>query len=189
MAVSKSTYQKIYALLDRVSPVPYDCGKLCTAACCGCAGLPEGKDEEELGMFLLPGEEQMLLDDADWLEWSEGTARDFFLPWSWGDTTVCFVRCRDPFHCHRRRRPIQCRTFPVLPNLDEDGNLSLVWNDMELPYLCPLIEEEASLSEEFLSATWEAWHILVQDPLIRDLVRMDSDNRAPDLNPEDLLYS
>jgi len=61
MAVSKSTYQKIYALLDRVSPVPYDCGKLCTAACCGCAGLPEGKDEEELGMFLLPGEEQMLL--------------------------------------------------------------------------------------------------------------------------------
>ena len=34
--ITKTTYQAIYRLLDRVSPVDFDCGILCGAACCLC---------------------------------------------------------------------------------------------------------------------------------------------------------
>ena len=34
--IRKNTYKAIYRLLDRVSPVDYDCGTLCGAACCTC---------------------------------------------------------------------------------------------------------------------------------------------------------
>ena len=38
-------------------------------------------------------------------------------------------------------RPLQCRTFPLTPHLTEDGILLLIYNDEELPYICPLIEK------------------------------------------------
>ena len=37
-AVRKRTYKAIYRLLDRVSPVPFDCGTICAAA------LPEASE-------------------------------------------------------------------------------------------------------------------------------------------------
>ena len=49
----KRTYRAIYRLLDRVSPVPFDCGTICGAACCNAAA-----EDESLGMMLLPGEEK-----------------------------------------------------------------------------------------------------------------------------------
>ena len=40
--IKKRTWKAIYRLLDRVSPLPYDCGALCNAACCcgGSDGFP-----------------------------------------------------------------------------------------------------------------------------------------------------
>ena len=32
--ITKNEYRAIYRLLDKVSPIEYDCGKLCGAACC-----------------------------------------------------------------------------------------------------------------------------------------------------------
>ncbi len=188
MAFSEEVYRDIYQSLDEVSPMAFDCGKLCSAACCGCTRVPEDQ-QDDMGIFLLPGEEQMLVDDADWLYWWTGKAEDFFFPYSWRGTDIYFVRCKDPFHCHRKKRSIQCRTFPVTPHLLSSGRLSLVFNDLELPYLCPLIEEGVELEPDFLHVTWEAWNELIRDPLIYDYVSMDSDNRRPDLEPEDILYT
>ena len=50
-------------------------------------------------------------------------------------------------------------------------------NDVELPYLCPLIEEELPLDPAFVKATHTAWKHLIRDPLIYDLVRADSKER------------
>ena len=49
----KRTYRAIYRLLDRVSPVPFDCGMICGSACCTSIG------EDEMGIYLLPGEEKI----------------------------------------------------------------------------------------------------------------------------------
>lgn len=43
--IRKRTYRAIYRLLDRVSPVDYDCGTLCGAACC----MVESEPDMEMG--------------------------------------------------------------------------------------------------------------------------------------------
>ena len=59
--IRKNTYKAIYRLLNRVSPLPTDCGELCAAACCCCGG--DGTDADSLdfdmGIYLLPGEEKL----------------------------------------------------------------------------------------------------------------------------------
>ncbi|MEE0741719.1 MAG: hypothetical protein ACLRWH_11940 [Emergencia sp.] len=169
--IKKRTYQSIYRLLDKVSPVPYDCGSLCGAICCNC-----GNDDEDLGIYLLPGEDKVHDRDADWLTWSSESAEDYDFPESWTGK-VYFVRCKTPPHCPREKRPMQCRTFPLTPHIDDDGELSLVLNDTELPYRCPLIEDAMALSPDFIKATYTCWKHLIRDPLIYDLVKADSEYR------------
>ena len=218
--IRKDEYEQIYRLLDAVSPLPYDCGTLCGAVCCGTEDLrwkenPEfpsaqgskdertkeseaehlkgelpwqnpvlqentppgnGPEEPEMGIYLLPGEEKLHSRQDSWLSWSEERAEDFAFPESWTGK-VYFVRCKTPPECPRDKRPIQCRTFPLLPHFMEDGHLVMILNDLELPYHCPLIEKDMELEPDFLEVTWRCWARLVEDPLIHDLVRMDSEER------------
>ena len=169
--IRKNTYLAIYRLLDRVSPVPYDCGTLCNAICCNC-----GNDDEDRGSYLLPGEDKVHPRDSDWLTWSAELAEDYDFPESWTGK-VYFVRCKPPPICPREKRPIQCRTFPLTPHIDENGELTMILNDTELPYSCPLIDEQMELTPEFIKATHTVWKHLIRDPLIYDLVKEDSEYR------------
>ena len=170
--LSRKDYQEIYDLLNSTELLDYDCGTLCGAACCT---QSREYSEEEMGIYLLPGEEQLHA-DSDWLDIRVSRAEDHDLPKSWtGD--VYFVRCKTPPICPRDKRPIQCRTFPLAPHIDEDGELMMVYNDLELPYECPLIEEEIPLEDDFVEKTLKAWKILIKDPGIYDMVLMDSEAR------------
>ena len=169
--ITKATYEEIYRRWDEVTPAAFDCGKICGAACCH-ANDRNGPDER-LGIYLLPGEEKQHDRHDGYFTWSWDDAADYDFPESW-QGKVAFLDCNDPDHCHRKERPIQCRTFPLKPQLSGDGELTLIYDDTDLPYVCPLIEQEAELEEEFRRVTYENWEILVQDPLIRDLVLMDS---------------
>ena len=175
-SINKETYEKIYDALGKVSPVDFDCGMICGASCC----VPEGREEndgEELGMYLLPGEEAVHDMNDSWLSWEVEAASDYDFPKSW-DGAVCFVNCNvNPSECHRDKRPIQCRTFPLLPHLDKKKGLCLIYDDSDLPYECPLITNRSELNEDFIEETYKAWEILITDPLIYDLVKMDSDRR------------
>ena len=71
-------------------------------------------------------------------------------------------------------RPFQCRTYPLSPYLSPEGVLELVYNDEELPYSCPLIEDEIPLNGDFVKATYTVWKHLILDPHIYDLVEEDS---------------
>ncbi len=190
------TYRAIYRLLNRVSPVDFDCGILCGASCCTAErttaqtsaqeteqtteheSLEEEstKAESEMGIYLLPGEDKIHDKKDPWLSWSEDSTDDYDFPKSW-DGKVFFVRCEGPSKCKREMRPMQCRTFPLAPHIDEEGNLTVVYNDMELPYRCPLIDDEMPLNDSFVQATKTVWKHLIRDPLIYDMVKEDSDAR------------
>lgn len=175
--IKKRTWKAIYRLLDRVSPIDGDCGKLCGAICCTC-GSNDGPKEntgssDELGIYLYPGEHKIHNKKDDWLQWSVEPADDYDFPDSWVGP-VYFVKCKTPPVCPRNKRPFQCRTYPLSPYLSEDGVLELVYNDEDLPYTCPLIEEEIPLNDDFVKATYTVWSHLIRDPLIYDLVEMDS---------------
>ena len=171
----KDDYRKIYEMLDEVSPIDGDCGRLCNAACCTCDGDCKG-DDFNLGIYLLPGEDKLFTKDEDWLIWSTERAEVYYYPDSWHGK-VYFVRCKTPPVCERKLRPLQCRTYPLAPHLTDEGKLIMITNASELPYECPLIRDNIKLREDFTEATWKAWSILITDPLIYDLVEMDSQYR------------
>ena len=170
------TFRAIYRLLDRVSPVPFDCGRICGAVCC------QSEEGDEMGLYLLPGEEKIHDRRDGWLRWEKQSTDELDLPASWNGT-VCFVRCQGPEHCRRALRPIQCRTFPLKPCLRREGEggddivyretgceLALIRNNDALPYSCPLIRAEAALDPAFIRATYTVWKHLMRDPLIYDLI-------------------
>ena len=171
-SIREETYREIYSTLNEVSPVAFDCGMICGQACCEVV-----HGEVETGMFLLPGEEKVHDRYDSWLTWSSVPVEECSYPDSWKGR-VYFVQCCGPEHCHREKRPIQCRTYPVLPHMKEDGTLCLVYNDIYLRYSCPLIETQTPLQESFLRATLSAWRTLIRDPLIRDMVEADSMDRG-----------
>lgn len=212
--IRKSTYRAIYRLLDRVSPVPFDCGELCGCACCMPGESHDHtadqaeihlEDEDSMGIYLLPGEEKIFTRCEDWLTWNYDDAEEYEFPDSWHGK-VPFICCNTPPVCDRKMRPVQCRTYPVAPHLlslDDTGTdtansegssslseqLILILSDIDAPYICPLIEANSDtaddtveglhlkLDERFLKATYTVWKRLIKDPLIRDLVKLDSDER------------
>lgn len=174
-------------MLDEVSPIDGDCGRLCNAACCTCDGDCEG-DDFNLGIYLLPGEDKLFTKDEDWLIWSTERAEDYEYPDSWHGT-VYFIRCKTPPVCDRKFRPLQCRTYPLAPHISREGKLIMITNSSELPYECPLIRDNIKLEDAFIEATWKAWSILITDPLIYDLVEMDSQYRDSDNAKYRIIYS
>ncbi len=170
----KADYRAIYRFLDRVSPLPCDCGSLCGALCCG---TPEDSQwDEKMGIYLLPGEDKLHSKSDDWLIWNEDSTEEYVFPPSWKGK-VFFVKCKDAPKCPREKRPIQCRTFPLSPHFLDEGHLVLIWDTDPLPYFCPLIRDNAKLNRDFILATYTVWKHLVRDPLILDLIEMNSEER------------
>lgn len=163
-------YRQVYALSVEASPLAGDCGELCHKACC----TWESHDGRQLGIYLLPGEETMFTGREDWLVWEEHRAEHYDFPPSWHGP-VFFVRCTSA--CPRPQRPLQCRTFPLAPHYMPDGHLTLIWETISLPYACPLLESKWPLRQDFILALGQAWKLLTQEPLIRDLVQWDSRQR------------
>ena len=127
----------------------------------------------DMGIYLLPGEEKLFTRKEPWLKWSVEDAEDYEFPDSWSGK-VYFVRCKTPPHCPREMRPLQCRFYPLAPYLNEKGELHLILSPAELPYQCPLITNRLPLEQSFIHTTYIVWKRLIRDPLIRDLVHMDS---------------
>lgn len=180
----KTTWRAIYRLLNMVSPMPFDCGGVCGAACC--------QAEDGLGMYLLPGEEKIHHKKDGWLSWEKHSTREYDFPPSWHGEAL-FVNCRGPENCRRELRPMQCRTFPLKPviiekseeaasysivYLKEGSPLALIYNNDPLPYCCPLIESRSALDPSYIRATYIVWKHLIRDPLIYDLIKSNSSHRV-----------
>ena len=169
----KRTIQKIYQRLDEVTPVDFDCWKLCGEVCC--VYDADETHTEELVLYLLPGEELMYEDSPDF-ELYYMDSSEIRYPHSWKDN-IYLVKCKNPPRCDRSIRPIQCRTFPLVPHISKNGEFHLVLDETEFPYECPIIRDHIKLNEDFINVTYEIWKMLISNPLVYDLVDMDSKDR------------
>ena len=99
--------RRAYALLENVTPLRYDCGKLCGGACCKSDTV---NSETCGGMSLLPYED-VLIGGADGFEVKDTDD---------GKVLICSGRCERIF------RPFQCRIFPYYARIDaQTGRISL----------------------------------------------------------------
>ena len=146
------TTARCRALLADVTPLPGDCGRLCGAACCASLPCPEESgDEEETGMLLFPGEEELYRDRPGWS----------LRPAAGGGTLlVC------PGRCDRQLRPIACRMFPLLPLARGDGQAEIrVAMDARARAVCPLTGSGVrGLQPAFVEAVRACGELLLADP-------------------------
>ena len=173
MEITKEIIEKIYEKLDKVSPVEYDCGKLCGEICC--TYDEEDYENKDLIIYLLPGEELIHKDDESF-ELRHYTIDEIDYPYSWKDG-VYTVICKNPLECNRKIRPIQCRSFPLIPHISKDMKFHLIYDESEYPYRCPLINENIELNDDFIKETYNVWRLLLKNRLVYDLVDMDSRKR------------
>ncbi len=156
--LSKEDFERAYSLLD-VPPLHFDCGVLCGSLCCQ-------EYEPGVGMYLLPGEHQMFTLEETWLKWKSVDAQKHNFPSDWKGN-VPFVTCNAT--CPRDKRPMQCRTFPLMPYLTHEDELQVKLDALSGVLICPMIKEPDKYPArvEFYHAALSAWTIMIKDPLIR----------------------
>ncbi|MDD4168776.1 MAG: hypothetical protein PHD36_00675 [Desulfotomaculaceae bacterium] len=161
-------YKELYDITSTLTPIYSDCGELCGKICC------QPDSEDNLGVYLYPGEERMFTGKENWLQWEHRNPAEDDFPPSWG-FPVHFIRCTRS--CPREQRPLNCRFFPLAPHLLKDNTLLLIHETLKLPYMCPLITGRTPLRKDFAEITARCWQELLRDSRIRDLVEMDSRER------------
>jgi hypothetical protein len=151
-------YTRVWKKLDKITPLPIDCGKLCDKKCC-C-----GSDQD--GMLLFPGEELMYQNmDSDWF-----LIKDSNITLSNGYTVKLLV-CRG--ECPREKRPLSCRIFPVVPyiNSDEYAEFRL---DLRSLGICPIVfnPQENPVDEKFIETLYSAFPPLLRDMRIVEFIEI-----------------
>lgn len=144
-----------YEILDKVTPLRLDCGSLCERACCSNNG------EEETGMYLFPGEKDLLADCKDWLT---------ITPLDHVRAGLYLARCNES--CPRSLRPLACRIFPLTPYLTTNEILQIKM-DPRAVQVCPLARgmKRNDLRPEFVKAVRKASILLISDPSIKEYIK------------------
>lgn len=113
-----------YSLLRNVTPLAFDCGKICEGKCC--------KGDNKTGMLLFPGEEN-LIDPKMKVYKNEN-----------GDS---FAVCDGT--CDRNRRPLACRIYPLFPLISFQNGEEYIKTEFDIRADCPLVSGEFEITREF----------------------------------------
>lgn len=154
--IKRELYEKVYEILDKVTPLQSDCGALCGKACCN-------SPDDDAGMYLFPGEEVMFAENQPWLKIE---VSDF----TYGNNKpVLIAICTD--QCQRELRPLACRIFPLTPYMIHNGVMSIKIDPRAVP-MCPLAKQftSATLDENFVDAIVRAFRLLAKEKEIQSFV-------------------
>lgn len=138
-------------LFCNLTPLDFDCGKLCSRRCCG--------GDENTGMIIFPGEEVLL--DRD-ITVKHGEKYDI---------AVC------PGSCSRRNRPLSCMIYPFFPlaSTDENGKTTItVTADIRAD--CPITDRDIKVRKRFLRAVRRAGAFLLLNEETKKLLLEISDD-------------
>ena len=139
-------------LLDELTPLKRDCGRLCGARCC------RSLEGEETGMVLFPGEEEAYTVLDGWKLRPVGRETEEAGPENCRMIAVC------PGKCVRAERPLSCRLFPLIPEIRKDGTVQ-VRMDLRARAVCPLSRQGVeALDPDFSEAVRQAGVRLAADP-------------------------
>lgn len=138
--------QKVYSLLEDVTPLKFDCGKLCENACCKNNVF---SDDSE-GMLLLPFEKEYL--SGKGFDIKETSDASFIF---------CGVKC------DRKYRPFMCRIFPYYIRISQNGASTRIHilTDPRALSFCPVAKRTkgARTNILFKRSILRAARILIKD--------------------------
>lgn len=132
-------------LLEKLTPLKTDCGRLCQGACC--------QGDEKTGMLLFPGEEAFYENCT--------FARIIPAGFMLGGKDALLLVCNGT--CDRENRPLACRLFPLFLKFKEDG-ITKLRMDVRAKAVCPLTDYGIkALDTDFKQAARKAYDILLED--------------------------
>lgn len=149
-----NSYEWAYQKLNRLTPLPLDCGSLCNQACC--------QGTEENGMWLFPGEDELFFDEPSFL--IQPTGR-FFSSGRSLNLLVCSGNC-----C-RELRPLSCRIFPLVPYINSK-ELVMVDIDPRAKPICPITKEKGQLQPDFVRTVTKVCRELSKEPEVWEFLKM-----------------
>lgn len=139
--------RKAREMLETVTPLKTDCGRVCGARCC------RSLEGEETGMLLFPGEEACYAGKPGWKLRKTPS----------GTLLVC------PGDCARDERPLACRIFPLLPVI-RNGEVKVA-ADLRARAVCPLLKQGIrGMDPAFAETVREAGKILTEDAAQRTFI-------------------
>lgn len=140
-------------LLESLTPLKTDCGRLCQGACC--------QGDEATGMLLFPGEEALYADCTFACVVPTG--------FSLGGTPAQLLVCDG--RCDRKNRPLACRLFPLFLKFREDQT-PVLRMDARARAVCPLTDYGMkALDPEFKQAARRAYDLLLEDKVCAAYLR------------------
>ncbi len=170
--IYKAIFESAYQLMNE-SVIEGNCGELCGFHCCRHSD-PGG---EKLGMYLLPLEFEYIQSDVV----KDFTVhRSVFYDMPPKIKQMYYIYCNEEQGCFRDFRPIQCRTYPFEPHI-ENGQLSLVIEKEQI-HGCPLLEMTDQWRQSFIDGIYMGWQELIKIPIIKYYVvyfsneRLEQDN-------------
>ena len=132
-------------LLVDQTPMAFDCGRTCQAACC------KSDEEGRGGVFLFPGEEALI--GTDWADVTD--ASGIF------GARALMLTCDG--QCERAKRPLGCMIFPLTPVVDGKGRVDVRFDHRARP-LCPILRDGLrGLRGEFVDAARSALREIARD--------------------------
>ncbi len=116
----ENVIKSCYSVMERLTPLEFDCGRLCDGMCC--------KGGEGTGMLLFPGEENLIDPEINVVTNECGDK-----------VAVCNGAC------DRKKRPLSCRIYPVFPIIKEEG----IVTEFDVRANCPLVSGEFEIDRRF----------------------------------------
>jgi hypothetical protein len=153
MKTTKELLLEACRIIDEATPLNFNCGTLCSRACCECDGF----------MMVFPGEKELLcnqnysFDKTDLLSYGQ----------------IDIVTCKGT--CDRNYRPFSCRIYPLAPKFI-DGEL-FVRLDVRGRPTCPLCHKSmTALNPDFIRKVKKALIHLTQDDNLKKFLQAISNH-------------
>lgn len=151
-----------YSLLRNVTPLDFDCGKICNGKCCS--------GDDKTGMLLFPGEENLIDENMEIIEKDNGDK-----------VAVCNGMC------DRNKRPLACRIYPLFPVIEaEDGN-EYIKTEFDRRADCPLVAGDYNITRRFDKAVKRVGKYLLLNPETAEYYRSLSEEITEYIELEKIL--
>ena len=149
------------ALLQNLTPLKINCGRLCGGACC----QPSPDDDGENGMLLFPCEERFYQEPIEGMPFHLVDDDTLF---EGGKRFVC------EGSCVREHRPLACRIFPLRMRVEEEKEIHAEAEiDPRAWCVCPLLEQGGlrAMSQDFVKAVEAAGNALCKNESMLEALR------------------
>lgn len=164
----QAIFKKAYQLMDEAL-IAGNCGEQCGYHCCRRIDV----DGKRLGMYLVPLEYEYMQSQVV-TDYELHRHQDYNLPPK--IKKYYYIYCHLAEGCLREYRPIQCRTYPFEPHL-ENGVFSLVIEKEQI-HGCVMIERRSEWRQAFVDGIYNGWLELLKIPIIKYHIEYFSKERS-----------